>query len=86
MGVANLNKSLAVIDSQWSDGSPATARRVSLPLVDPMTPISAEATELPESATKTSLTDPPFGNVAAKMAGCFKTATSAATKCSATCS
>lgn len=46
MGVANLNKSLAVIDSQWSDGSPATARRVSLPLVDPMTPISAEATEV----------------------------------------
>ena len=46
MGVANLNKSLAVIDSQRSDGSPATASRVWLPLVEPMTPISAEATEV----------------------------------------
>ena len=46
MGVANLNKSLAVVDSQRSDGSPATARRVWFPLVDPMTPISAEATEV----------------------------------------
>ena len=45
-GVANLNKPPRSDRSQRSDGSPATARRVWLPLVEPMTPISAEATEV----------------------------------------
>ena len=80
MTFPNLARPLAVIDSEWSDGAPATARLVSLGiarhepdgtqttgywLVNPMTPISAEATEVHGIRDQDVAGKPPFEDVAA---------------------
>lgn len=84
-----LTKAFAVIDSEWTDGAPATARIVSLAitrhepdgraksgywLVDPLAPISAEATAVHGIRNEDVAGKPAFRDVApqvaAMLAGC----------------
>ena len=83
MTIEKLDKALAVIDSEWTDGAPATARLVSIAiarhepngtmtsgywLVNPGTPISAEATEVHGITNKDVADKPVFEKVAPEVA------------------
>ena len=87
MTIDKLSRAFAVVDTEWSDGSPATARLVSIAVerhepggtvssnywvVNPMTSISAEATEVHGIRNEDVADKPEFATIAGEVAAALR--------------
>ena len=87
MTIDKLSRAFAVVDTEWSDGSPATARLVSIAverhepdgtvssnywIVNPMTAISAEATEVHGIRNEDVADKPEFATIAGEVAAALR--------------